>query len=61
MHIFGKGSFTWWQIGIFKLSLLSLGIVIGAYWQEAFLPYLSALLVVTVVFGAYIAYVWFKQ
>jgi hypothetical protein len=61
MNIFKKSTFTWWQIGLFKLSLLTLGIAIGAYWQETFLPYLTALLVVAIVSGLYIAAVYAKQ
>lgn len=61
MNIFGKGTFTWWQMGIFKIALLSLGVAVGAYWQEVFSQYLTALIVIAVVAGVYIAYVWFKQ
>lgn len=61
MNIFGKGEFTWWQMGLFKISVLALGVAIGAYWSEIFLPYLTALFTVVIVFGVYIAYVWFRQ
>jgi hypothetical protein len=52
---------SWWQVGILKLSLLSIGIAIGAYWQEVFLPYVAWLVVLGVVSGIYIAYIWSKQ
>jgi len=61
MNIFSNSTFTWWQIGLFKLSVLTFGIAIGAYWQDVFLPYLTPLLVVAVVSGLYVAYVYFKQ
>lgn len=61
MNIFSNSTFTWWQIGLFKLSALTFGIAIGAYWQAVFLPYLTTLLAVAVVSGLYIAYVYFKQ
>jgi hypothetical protein len=31
--------FTWWQIGIFKLALLAIGIAIGSYWHIFFRAY----------------------
>ena len=61
MNIFTNSTFTWWQIGLFKLSTVTFGIAIGAYWQDAFLPYVMPLLVVAVVSGLYVGYVYFKQ
>jgi len=61
MTIFSNSTFTWWQIGLFKLSVLTFGVAIGAYWQEVFLLYFTPLLVVAVVSGLYVAYVYFKQ
>ncbi|MDP3957894.1 MAG: hypothetical protein Q8Q36_00315 [bacterium] len=58
---FRSGSYAWWQFGLFKLSLLSFGIAIGAYWQEVFLPYVAWFVVAGAVFGLYVAYVWIKQ
>jgi hypothetical protein len=61
MNIFKNYTYNWWQIGFFKLALLALGIAIGAYWQEVFLPYVTALAVVGVVCGLYITVLSFKQ
>lgn len=61
MDILKNSTFTWWQVGLFKLSVVTFGIAIGTYWQDVFLPYLTALLVVAVVSGLYVGYVWFKQ
>ncbi len=61
MTLFHSVTFTWWQVGIFKLSVLAFGIVIGAYWNEFFTPYVVPLLVIAVVAGLYIAYLWFKR
>lgn len=52
---------AWWQIGLLKLSVLSLGIAIGARWPEVFLPYLTHLIVITVLLGIYLLFVWFKK
>jgi disulfide bond formation protein DsbB len=61
MDIFRNYTFTWWQVGLFKLALLSLGVAIGAYCQAAFAPYITLLAVLGLGLGAYIAWVSFKQ
>jgi len=61
MDLFKNYTFTWWQIGIFKLALLSLGVAIGAYWSEFWSSYLIALIVIAVVASAYIMYTSLKQ
>lgn len=63
MKLFKSYTFTctWWQISIFKLALLAIGAAIGAYWYGFFGANLATLIVVGVVAGAYIAYVFFKQ
>ena len=61
MDIFRNYTFTWWQVGLFKLALLSLGIAIGAYCQATFQPYITALAVLGLGLGAYIAWVSFRQ
>ena len=58
---FKSYTFTWWQIGIFKLALLSIGIAIGAYWYEFFKTYLVPLIIIAVVAGAYIIFTSLKQ
>ncbi len=61
MNIFKTGSYTWWQIGLLKLTLLAIGIAIGANWPEVFVEYTTALIVVAVVLAAYLIYAWFKE
>ena len=58
---FKSYTFTWWQIGIFKLALLSIGIAIGAYWHEFFKTYLVPLIIIAVVASAYIIFTSLKQ
>ena len=60
MSIFKSRTLTWWQVGIFKLSLLSIGIGSGASLNAFFLPYVVLLILLGVVLGLYIAYVWLK-
>jgi uncharacterized protein (DUF2062 family) len=61
MNIFRDYTFTWWQVGILKLALLSLGVAIGSYCSAAFLPYFTLLIVLGLVLGVYIAFVSFQQ
>ena len=61
MTLFKDRRYTWWQIGVFKLALLALGVAIGAYWADLFLPYLTALVTVGVASSLYITLVSFRQ
>jgi len=58
---FKSYAFTWWQIGIFKLALLSIGVSIGAYWSEFFKNYLGPLIIIAVIASIYIMYASLKQ
>ncbi len=61
MSIFRKYTYSWWQIGLFKLALLSIGIAIGAYWHEVFSTRLALLLAIGVVLGIYLVFVSLGQ
>ena len=61
MDIFRDYTFTWWQVGLFKLALLSLGIAIGAYCQATFAPYVTLLAVLGLGLGAYIGWISFSR
>jgi hypothetical protein len=61
MKIFKSYSLTWKQIGIFKIALLSIGIILGVYWQDFFNNYLSLLFVIAIFASAYVMYVSLKQ
>lgn len=58
MNIFGNKTVTWWQVGLLKLSVGAFGVAVGAYWSDIFLPYLTPIIVIAIVSGLYIAYVW---
>ncbi len=61
MTIRKRFTLEWWQTGIFKLSLLCIGIAIGAYWVDVFAPYIVPLAIVGLVSAAYIWWVWAQQ
>lgn len=61
MNIFRSYTYTWWQIGIFKLALLSIGVVIGTYWQEFWSAHLLTLFAFSVISTAYVMYASFRQ
>jgi hypothetical protein len=61
MNIFKTFALTWWQAAFFKVGLLGLGIIVGAYWHELFAGYLLPIGVVAAVSLAYVTYVWWKQ
>ena len=61
MNIFKDYKLNWWQVGLFKLSLLSLGIIIGVYFTDSFLGLVPLLWILFLVPGIYLLYVWFKQ
>jgi hypothetical protein len=61
MNVFKTFTLTWWQAGLFKLGLLSLGIAAGAYWHEFFGRYLAVLMIMAAASLACVTYVWRKQ
>lgn len=61
MNILKSFTLNWWQLGIFKITVLAFGIAIGTYWHEFFSAYLPILILIAVVCGLYIASVWWKQ
>jgi len=61
MNLFKSYTFTWWQIGILKLALLSIGIVIGAYWHDFFGANLTAFIIIAAVANIIIMFISLKQ
>lgn len=59
--MFKKFTMRWWEVGIFKVSLLSFGIVIGMYWKDILLPSSQNLTVVAAIGFFYILYIWCIQ
>ncbi|MGA7711507.1 MAG: hypothetical protein WCA81_06365 [Rhizomicrobium sp.] len=61
MNLFKTFTLTWWQTGIFKVGMLALGLVIGAYWHAIFAAYLPLLIIMAAVSLALVTYVWWRQ
>ncbi len=61
MNIFKSFTFTWKQIALLKLSVLFVGIAIGAYFSAFFAPYTLFLLIVGILIGLYIFSIWLKK
>ena len=61
MNLFQSYTFTWWQIGILKLALLSLGAVIGAYWCDFFGANLTAFIIIAIIASIVIMFISLKQ
>jgi hypothetical protein len=61
MNLFKTFSLKWWQAGVFKLSLLSLGLMIGSAWPGLFVAWRVALALLFVASTAYITRLWWKQ
>ena len=61
MNLFKDYTYSWQQIGVFKLSLFSIGVIAGTYWQEFFNNYINFVVVIAVATTAYIMYVSMRQ
>jgi hypothetical protein len=59
--LFKSFTFTWWQVGLLKLSLLSLGVVVGSTWPGVFVGWRDVLVVLFVVPALYLTYLSFRQ
>jgi len=61
MNIFKTFTFKWWQAALLKVSLLSLGLMIGAAWADIFNAWRPELLVLFVLSTVYVTWLWWKQ
>jgi len=61
MNIFKSFTLKWWQGSLFKWSLVSLGILIGATWPDVFNAWRTVLLTLFILPTVYISCIWWKQ
>lgn len=61
MKILKNYTYSWWQMGLLKLSLLSIGVAIGTYWQDIFMDHLLIIVGIGIVLGIYSIFIAAKQ
>ena len=52
--LFGSYTYTWWQMGVFKLSLLAIGLIGGAFFASFVLNWLWVFIVIAALASGYI-------
>ncbi len=60
MNTFKSYTFTWWQVGLIKVSMLALGLVVGATYPEAFATWTVLLWILFATPAAYLTFVVFS-
>ncbi len=60
MNPFKSYTLTWWQVGLLKVSMLALGLVIGATWPEEFETWTVLLWILFATPAAYLTFVGFR-
>jgi len=61
VKFFKTFTFAWWQLSLFKLSMVALGLTVGSTWPAVFVAWRDLLVVLFVVPAFYVSYVWLKQ
>lgn len=61
MRLFKSYHLTWWQLGLLKLSMLALGLAVGASWPTAFANWTSLLWVLFALPAFYLTSATLKQ
>jgi hypothetical protein len=54
MNLFSAYTYTWWQMGVFKVSLLAIGMILGAFLASVVLAWLWVFVVVAVISTIYV-------
>lgn len=52
--LFGSYTYTWWQMGVFKLSLLAIGLIAGAFLAPFVMSWLWVFIVIAALASGYI-------
>ena len=61
MKIFKSYTYKWWQMGIFKLALLAIGVIFGSFFPEFFQTYLTLFISIAVVASIYVIYISLRK
>jgi hypothetical protein len=54
MNLFRAYTYTWWQMGVFTVSLLAIGMILGAFLASVVLSWLWLLVTVAVISTVYV-------
>ncbi|MEX0930200.1 MAG: hypothetical protein WDZ79_00835 [Candidatus Paceibacterota bacterium] len=54
-------TFAWWQLALYELALVSLGLGVGTLWYEALQPAVPWLLLIFILVAPYILYLYLDQ
>ena len=60
-HLFKSFTLRWWEVGLFKLGMLSVGLAAGACWPPLFAGYATWLAIIAAVALVYITVAWLRQ
>jgi hypothetical protein len=61
MNLFKSFTLKWWQGSLYKVSMISLGIIVGVYWQAFFLQWIVIVTLIFIVPVLYLLRVWWRQ
>jgi hypothetical protein len=61
MKLFGSYTYTWWQMGVFKLALLAIGTIGGAYFASFVTSWLWVFIAISALSSAYIIVISLSQ
>ncbi len=61
MKLFRDYTFAWWQAGLLKVYVLSIGLLIGAYFPDVVMRYQELLIGIFVVLAIYFIYALVTQ
>jgi hypothetical protein len=61
MNLFRSYTFSWWQMGIIKLTLLAIGVSIGVQWESFFEMYHVFIWSIAIVGSLYGIYISLRQ
>ncbi|MBP9758860.1 hypothetical protein KBD45_04125 [Candidatus Dojkabacteria bacterium] len=60
-NVFKSYTYTWKEMAIFKIAMLSIGALIGSYWSEFFISNVVLIAVVAVFATVYTLYISFNK
>lgn len=61
MSIFRSFKLSWWQAGLYKISLISLGIVLGVTFYDTLILQVQTFFFIFLIFAIYLTTVWWRQ